>query len=172
MVRAILFKDKRFKVTDDDNLLSPLTENTIILCNNCDLKNSLTKEICDTINGNAEYNEYDCDDADVGKAKVTFRFGLQSIIDINGQKITLALEPSIIYKATKKDDIWFAGWSGGFAGTTYEEFIYPIGVFKGSHDVWEKGLDEVYEMICSGRYGVYDGKWFHPRNNSEHKFYA
>ena len=34
MLRAIGFKDKRFRTKEDYNLLSPLTENTIILCHN------------------------------------------------------------------------------------------------------------------------------------------
>lgn len=29
----------------------------------------------------------------------------------------------------------------------------------GSHEVWNDGKDEVYKMICNGRYGTYDGKW-------------
>lgn len=32
-------------------------------------------------------------------------------------------------------------------------------IFKGSNKVWEDGKDEVYKMICNGRYGTYDGKW-------------
>ena len=63
-------------------------------------------EIVDTVNEKAEYNDYWCDDEDVGKAKVELRFGLQQVIDINGQKITIALEPAIIYKANKPEDIW------------------------------------------------------------------
>lgn len=62
MLRAIEFKDKRFRTKENDNLLSPLTENTIILCANYKLMYSLANEILNTFNGNAEYNEYDCDD--------------------------------------------------------------------------------------------------------------
>jgi hypothetical protein len=40
------------------------------------------------------------------KAKLDLCFGLQRIIDINGQKITIGLEPAIIYKANKPEDIW------------------------------------------------------------------
>ena len=60
---------------------------------------TLTKEIINTVNGKAEYNDYCCDDEDLC-------FGLQRIIDINGQKITIGLEPAIIYKANKPEDIW------------------------------------------------------------------
>ena len=45
MLRAIEFKDKRFMTKKDNNLFSPITENTIILCNNYKLMDSLAKEI-------------------------------------------------------------------------------------------------------------------------------
>lgn len=60
------------------------------------MSKSLAKEILDTINGKAEHNNYWCDDEDVGKAKFDLVFGLQRVIDINGQKITLSLEESMI----------------------------------------------------------------------------
>ena len=157
MVRGILFKDKRFDTYEDNNLMYQITENTIILCNNYKLMASLAEEIINTINGQAEYNDYDCDEEDVGKAKCTLNFGLQKVIDINGQTITLCMEPAMVYKAKNIEDIWFFDWSG--TDDNYKEFIYPMTIFKGSFEVWESGLDEVYKMIVDGRYGTYDGKW-------------
>lgn len=157
MVNAIEFKDKRFETKDYYNVLEPITENCIIICNNYKIMYTLAEEIIDTINGQAEYNDYWCDNEDVGKAKYELNFGLQKIIDINGQKITLALEPAMIYKAKQIADIWFFDWIG--KDDTYKEFIYPMTVFKGSDDIWSEGLDRVYKMIVSGRYGAYDGKW-------------
>jgi hypothetical protein len=157
MVRGILFKDKRFDANDDNNLMSCMTENTIILCANYKLMRSLAEEIFNTINGNAEYNDYDCDEEDVGKAKYELNFGLQKVIDINGQKIILCLEPSMIYKAKHIRDIWFADWIG--KDDDYLESIYPMTIFKGSNEVWDSGLDEVYKMVVGGRYGCYDGSW-------------
>lgn len=101
MLRAIEFKDKRFRTKEDYNLFSSITENTIILCHNYKLVESLAKEILNTVNGKAEYNNYDCDDEDVVKAKMWLSFGLQRIIDINVQRITLALEHDI----TRKDNV-------------------------------------------------------------------
>ena len=105
------------------------------------------------------YNKTDCP-VWVWYLKLIRRY-LQKVIDINGQKITLALEPAVIYKAKKIEDIWFFDWSGsdkeGFP--PYKESIYPLTIFKGSHDKWEEGLDAIYKMICNGRYGTYDGKW-------------
>ena len=162
MLYGIEFTDKRFKVEEDYNVLDALTKNTIILCSNYKLMNTLAKEIINTVNGKAEYNDYWCDDKDVGKAKFDLNFGLQKVIDINGQKITLALEPSIIYKADSPEDVWLFDWQGTNEIETlpdYKEFIYPILIFKGSKEKWKDGKDAVYKMICGGRYGCYDGKW-------------
>ena len=127
---------------------------------------SLAKEIMNTVNGKAEYNDYDCDDEDVGAAKMWLSFGLQRIIDINGQRITLALEPAIIYKANDIKDIWFFDCRENDKVESlppYEEFIYPMMIFKGSQEVWDSGKDEVYKIICNGRYGTYDGEWVNIR---------
>lgn len=172
MLRAIEFKDARFRTKEDYNLFSPITENTIILCNNYKLMDSLTKEILNTVNGKAEYNDYDCDDEDVGAAKMWLSFGLQRVIDINGQRITLALEPAIIYKANDIKDVWFFDCQGTDeieSLPTYEEFIYPMCIFKGSQKVWDDGKDEVYKIICNGRYGTYNGKWVDIRENHWYK---
>ena len=153
MLEEIEFKADRFEKREDCNVIE-FTENTIILCNNADLKHSLALEILNTVNGDAEYNDYWCDNEDVGKAKYLIDFGLQTIIDINGQKITLGIEPSLIYKADKPEDIWFFDENG------YDkESLWPMLIFKGSRDMWNSGKDEVYKTICSGCYGCYDGKW-------------
>lgn len=157
MVRGILFKDKRFDTEDYNNLMNPITENTIILCANYRIMESLAEEIINTINGDAEYNDYDCDEEDIGAAKYELNFGLQKKIDINGQKITLCLEPAMIYKAKHFRDIWFIDWSR--TGENYKESIYPMAIFKGSREVWDEGLDSVYKMIVHGRYGCYNGSW-------------
>lgn len=122
---------------------------------------SLAKEILHTVNGDAEYNNYDCDDEDAGNAEMWLSFGLQRVIDINRQRITLSLKPAIIYKADDIGDVWLFDWEGNdeLGVCTYHELIYPLGIFKGSHEVWNNERDEIYKMICNGRYGTYDGKW-------------
>ena len=154
--------DQRFKKEEDYNLLGELTDNTIILCSDWKVMQSLADEILNTVNGKAEYNNYDCDDEDVGNAKVLFRFGLQCVIEIGKQHITLALEPSVIYKANDIKDIWFIEWSGCDEIQTlppYREVVYPMCIFKGSNKVWKDGKDEVYKAICNGWYGCFNGKW-------------
>ena len=32
-------------------------------------------------------------------------------------------------------------------------------IFKGSKSTWNDGKDAVYQTICNGRYGCYNGKW-------------
>ena len=140
MVTGILLKDKRFETKDQNNLLEPLTENTIIVCNNYQLMSALADEIVNTINANAEHNDYCCDEEDVGKAKYVLNFGLQKVIDINGQRITLCLEPAMIYKATKIEDIWFCDWLG--EDDTYRESVYPIVIFNGSDEVYTTQLSK------------------------------
>ena len=170
MVKGIKFKDKRFETKDDNNWLCEITENIIIICNNPRLMYSFAEEIVNTINGKAEYNDYYCDDSDVGKAKYELNFGLQKVININGQKIVLGLEPSLVYKAKQLEDIWFLDcvgskynerdeWSSDLEVNTYKESIYPLLVFKGSKDDWNNGLDRIYRNLCGGRYGCYDGNW-------------
>lgn len=164
MVNTIQFNATRFNTKDDNNLLE-LTDNTIILCANINIMISLADEILNTINGKAEYNDYWCDKSDIGKATAPIRFGLLTLINVNNQKITLSIEPSIIYKAKSIDDIWFIDYID--KDLTYKESIYPMTIFKGSKDVWDSGLDEVYKMVIGCRYGCYDGKWV--KNDTESK---
>ena len=157
MLESILFKDKRFDTNNDNNLMCELTDNTIILCSDWNIMNSLGDEIINTVNGKAEYNEYQCAERDLGKAKYTMCFGLQRVIEINDQKIILCLEPAMIYRTKQLEDFWFATSTG--IGDEYKEAVYPMNAFIGSKDIYDKGLDVVYEFIVSGRFGCYDGSW-------------
>lgn len=156
MLRGIRFNDKRFDKTDGNNIFGELTDNTIVICRNYDMMEALAKEIIRTVNGRAEHNDYDCDEEDVGKTKYTINFFLQKVIDINGQTITLCLEPAMVYKAKSIRDIWFfdRNWPSRHA-----DQIYPMTVFKGAEEVWERSLDAVYNTIVIGRYGGYTGEW-------------
>lgn len=163
MLESIEFKADRFKKEEDYNIIE-FTENTIILCNNCQLMNTLAEEIFNTVNGKAEYNDYWSDNKDVGKAKLDLCFGLRRVIDINGQKITIGLEPAIIFKANKPEDIWFFDING-----YGQEVIYPMLIFKGSRQIWEIGKDEVYKMTCSGQFGCYDGNFVNAKPDMREK---
>lgn len=157
MLESILFKDKRFDTSGNNNLMADLTTNTIILCSDYKIMTTLADEILKTVNGYAEYNDYFCDDEDIGKANYTLYFGLQRVIEINDQKIILCLEPAMIYRATSIEDIWFATSAG--EGDTYKEAVYSLDAFIGSKAIYAEGLDKVYKFIVSGRFGCYDGNW-------------
>lgn len=167
MLQGIEFTGDRFKKTDDDNIFSGLTDNTIVICSDYEHMASLAEEILKTVNGEAEYNDYCCDEEDIGAAKYVLNFRLQKVIDINGQRITLCLEPAMVYKAKTIKDIWFFTWGGKDAN--YKESIYPMVVFKGAGELFDEGLDTVYKQIVSGCYGTYDGKWIAvPSGNNRH----
>ena len=155
MLEDILFKAKR--VTENNNCMAELTDNTIILCSDYKVMDSLADEIVNTVNGEAEYNDYYCKDEDVGNAKFTMSFGLQRTIEINNQKIILCLEPAMIYRAKQIEDIWFATSVG--EGDNYKEAVYALTSFIKSKDIYAAGLDEVYKCIVAGRFGCYDGSW-------------
>ena len=119
--------------------------------------NSLADEIVRTMNGEAEYNDYCCEDEDIGRANYTLNFGLQKCIEINNQKIILCLEPAMVYRAKDIKDIWFITSSG--EGDDYKEVIYALTTFKGIEEIYSKGLDEIYKYVVAGRFGCYDGNW-------------
>ena len=155
MVNGILFKDSTFDTTQDNNLMYPLTENTIILCQDYKLMDNISHDIINIINGKEKLSDYDCSEDDVGKAKYEFNFGLQRVIDINGQKIILCLEPAMIYRATKPEDIWFAGWVD--VDGIIKKSVYPMLTYMGSMDIWNQGLNAVYKKISCGSFGYFTG---------------
>lgn len=153
MVSQILFTDKRFDAKNESNYMYELTKNTIILCTNQELLCSLGQEILDTINDKTK-NCYDCDVKDVGKAKIIIRNRLHMVIDVNGQTITLCLEPAMVYKAKEIDDIWF--FTKVKINGNYKECIYPLSSFEGTEKVWKAGgLNSIYLGIVCGRYGTF-----------------
>lgn len=161
MLEYIEFTSNRFEKKNNYNIIE-FTDNTIIICNNYKLLDTLANEIVNTVNGNAEYNKYWCEDEDVNKAKIVLSFGLQRIIEINKQRITIGLEPSLVYKANNLEDIWLFNCKGSNEIEylpEYKEYIYPIAIYKDSDRDWNLGKDEIYRNITNGRYGCYDGGW-------------
>ena len=155
MLNAIRICDERFD--KEQNTLAELTDNTIILCRNFDMMSTLAGDIVRAINKKGDYYDYICDDEDIGKAKYDVKLFLQKTIDINGQKISLCLEPAMVYRAKRIEDIWFLDY--GYPNNQKSEQIYPLTAFKGARELWESGLDAVYTQIAIGRYGGYNGEW-------------
>lgn len=154
MVNYIEFTKQKYD--KDYNSMADLTKNTIILCPNYKTMASFAEEIFNTVNEKAEYNNYDCDTEDIGTAKYLLNFGLQKIIQVNDQTITLALEPSIIYKAETAEDIWFIDYCG--KDEDYRESIYALTSFIGCEDFWRKGKNYIYKMLVNGKFGCYEGQ--------------
>ena len=155
MLNAIRICDERFDM--EQNTLAELTDNTIILCRNFDMMSSLAGDIVRAINKKGDCCDYICDDEDTGKAKYDVKLFLQKTIDINGQKIARCLEPAMVYRAKRIEDIWFLDY--GYPNNQKSEQIYPLTAFKGARELWESGLDAVYTQIAIGRYGGYNGEW-------------
>lgn len=160
MLDMIEFKNGRFRANKDskggeDYSTMEFTKNTVVICNNPRIMAELAQTILLTVNGQAEENDYYCDSEDVGAAVIDLAFGLQRVIKINDQTITLGIEPALVYKAEDIEDLWFLGEdiSDG------KMFAYPLYSFIGSHDLWSKGKAEVYKSICNGNFGCYDGSW-------------
>lgn len=155
MLNAIRIYDERFDM--EQNTLAELTDNTIILCRNFDTMSALAGDIVRAVNKKGDYYDYVCDDEDIGKARYDVKLFLQKTIDINGQKITLCLEPAMVYRAKRIEDIWFQDI--GLRGSRLVHQVYPLTAFKEARMLWEKGLDAVYTQITIGRYGGYTGEW-------------
>ena len=141
MLEELEFKGDNFTNKTNFNELVDLTSNTIIICSDWNTMCNLSNEIMNTVNGHAEYNDYYCENTDIGKAKLVMNFALQRKININEQTITLTLEPAMIYSANTPEDIWFADTDdeGTYA-------IYALTSFMGYQDFWNCGKDYLYKM--------------------------
>lgn len=157
MLRGIRFNSGQFDKTDYNNTFGELTENTIVICRNFDMKKALEQEIRATVNGRTECNDYDCDDEDIGRAEYGINTYLQTVIEINNQKIILCLEPAMVYTAKSIKDIWFLDRRK--VGNDYLYTLIPFYAYRGAEDTWAKGLDSIYAQITIGRYGGYTGEW-------------
>lgn len=154
MLRGILFNDEKyFEFSNDDNLMDTLTENTIIICEDTNIKNFLYNAIKDVCEGKhkEEGYLYYIEDADA----LNFKYGINYLpttelyID-EEQKITFTVEAPYIFTAKTPDDIWFAQRT-----KDNKIRIYPLKVFIGYKDRWEQGVYKIYIDTIAGRYGNY-----------------
>ena len=154
MLRGILFNDdKYFESINDDNLMDVLTENTIILCEDTEIKNFLYHAIIDICDGKHIESGYDyyIEDTDYLNYKYGINYLPTTELNIDTeQKITFTIEAPYILTATSPKDIWFAQ-------RTKENKIriYPLRVFKGYKERWEQGVYKIYIDTIAGRYGNY-----------------
>ena len=144
-----------------DNILGDkydLTENTIILCNNTKTKYKMVKLTINVLDRkfNTLYNAWvDEEDYDIfDKDRCFINFSSITIFNLYNQKITLSIEPSIIYKAKNVKDIHFVD-----VDCKNKYMVYAMTNFEDSEEIFNKGLDEVCKTIIGGRYGCYNGSW-------------
>lgn len=154
MLRGIRFNNEHyFDFNNDNNLMDVLTENTIILCEDNQIKNFLLNEIVDICNGRHEENGHDYYIEDLDKLNI--RYGINYLpttelyIDDN-QKIIITMEAPYIFTAIDPADIWFAQRTKDNKIT-----IYPLKLFEGYKERWEQGAYKIYIDTILGRYGNY-----------------
>lgn len=154
MLRGILFNDdKYFESINDNNLMDTLTQNTIILCEDTEIKKFLYHAIIDICDGKHIESGYDyyIEDTDYLNYKNGINYLPTTELNIDTeQKITFTVEAPYILTATSPKDIWFAQ-------RTKENKIriYPLRVFKGYKERWEQGVYKIYIDTIAGRYGNY-----------------
>ena len=154
MLRGILFNDdKYFESINNNNLMDVLTENTIILCEDTEIKNFLYHAFTDVCEGKHIETgyEYYIEDNDHLNLKYGINYLPTTELNIDKeQKITLTVEAPYILTATSPADIWFAQRT-----SDNKISIYPMRIFKGYKEKWAEGVYAVYRYILEGRYGNY-----------------
>lgn len=155
MLRGIEFKSDRFNQEDEWNFLYELTNNTIILCNSTTIKRELTKEIKNTLNEQAEYNDYDCDEEDIRNCDTLIEFLPTTIFKIGEQTILFSVETTCVFKANDVHDIWFCYEDEN----TNKISLEPLAIVKNSEEKWDDDIIKVYKDIYNGKYGTYNGDY-------------
>lgn len=158
MLNYIEFHGDLFNHDDYYNLVDEMTNNMIFICDCPQTKNKIVNEIEKICNGECvEYgHDYWCGEnrlyPTITKRVITYLPTTRLVID-NEQTITCTIEAPFVLTATDIKDIWFAVNNGGKIS------VYPMTIFKGSHDKWNDGIESVYCYVTGGRYGSYDGYW-------------
>lgn len=154
-------REYQFDMTDDNNLMSVLTNNVIILCSNWRTKNFLTRQIEEILDGKHEsdlqINHDYCFDKDIDNilddvsCYIISSYRPTTILKCDNQFIVLTVEAPFIFEAHDIKDIWFADEDNNLIS------IYSLSVFKEHKEDWKKGKIEVYKNFINGRYGCYSG---------------
>jgi len=147
-------------ITKEEIELSELTNNTIILCQNSELKYKLITELNKIITGEADREESNVsystnDDEDVGM-KLVSTYKPTTIYDINNgeQRIIVTVEAPTILSMENINDLWFLG---KLSSNDNEVSMYALTEFSGHKEFWEQqGAEGIYLNTIRGRYGTYE----------------
>lgn len=146
-----------------DFTLTDLTDNTIILFSNPWLKNEVLRYIepiwlhgqdgDDSVVYIVESD--DEPEPRINYTKHNIRFLPTTIVNLCGEKeqrFIFTVEAPFIFTAKDWYDIWFVD-----KNKDGDVECWAFSEFKGAKEIWDSGLDSVYEDYCSGRYGCYKG---------------
>lgn len=154
MIRGIKFNNENcFETAKQGNLMSILTTNTIVICQDTGVAHFLAEEITDICAGKheTEGHDYYAEDTDELKCRPGIVYLPTHELLIDGeQKIIFTVEASYVFLAKSAKDIWFADRT-----KDNKVSLYPLTIYIGYDKEWEKGIENIYTFIVSGRYGNY-----------------
>ena len=147
MINTIEFISKIFDNSENENIMTELTDYVIILCDSSNTKAVISDEI-ESINYaiGPDYENDKSEDSDIRTEK---RYLPTSIYNIDGeQKIIVTVEDPFVLTAKTKEDIWFADTN--LDGSKI--YIYPLTAFAGYKQM---SIYEIYTGVLSGVFGSF-----------------
>ena len=160
MLEGIKLSGELFNHEDDYDFIDTMTKNMIFICDSPHTKRKLYNAFEDICDGKCVESRHDyyVNKEDELYPKITRRIveylpTVRFVID-NEQIITITIEAPFVFTAKSIEDIWFAE-----SNNDNTISVYPMECFKGSHNKWDEGLNEVYKYVTQGRYGGYEGYW-------------
>ena len=130
-----------------------LTTNTIVICQDTGVAHFLAEEINDICEGKHEIegHDYYAEDTDELNCRPGLMYLPTHELIIDGeQKIVFTVEAPYVFLAKSAKDIWFADRT-----EDNKINLYPLTIYIGYDEEWEKGLENIYKFIICGKYGNY-----------------
>lgn len=147
-------------LTEKDIIFAEMTTNTIVLCQNSDLKYKLAKEFDKIMIGEADKDGsnviYSTNDMEEVGMRVVSEYKPTTIYEVNNseQRIILTVEATSILNIKCPEDLWFFGELDDTGGVR----VYALTEFMNYEKTWEEyGIQGIYRNTVNGRYGTYEG---------------
>lgn len=151
------------KLSKEKIEMHELTKNTIVLFNNCDLKNKFIKEfsklqfeddgkddiIYCTIEDDKKAEDQD-HKADI-RTLVTYMPTSIYLVD-NEQRFVFTTEAPFVLQCKDSYDLWFCD-----TDNEGEIQVWSFIDFTGYKEMWNNGIVSVYKDFCCGKFGCYEG---------------
>lgn len=134
-----------------------LTKNTIVLFNNSELKLKFLMEFFKIQNDETELDDnsvmYDNNQNKKSEIRTLISYKPTSIFKVDDeQNVIFTVEAPFILQAKNPYDIWFCDMNN-----KDEIELYSFVEFKNYKEIWDIGVDKVYEWFTNGRFGCYEG---------------